>query len=155
MILWSCRHPSRKLMRYSCSSQALIKDDTYLPPFAAAELGFLYLLQNQFEKSREYLDISRNNYHDYLLESLVHFRIHSAIKSMKSSGFLSTPTTPSPSSSPFPSPVSTPIHPTGQVIGTFPYLSTSPGVVSVTDKCPIAAASAVNNNGNVQTAVSE
>ncbi|XP_022660918.1 tetratricopeptide repeat protein 39B-like isoform X3 [Varroa destructor] len=127
--------------------EAQIKDDTYLPPFAAAELGYLFLKQNQFEKSREYLDMSRSQYHDYLLESLVHFRIHSAIKSMKSSGFLSTPTTPSPNSSPFSSPVSTPMHP-GSVIGDFPYISTSPGVP---EKCPLGANSINNNTNAVQT----
>lgn len=128
----------REVLEY----QSQIKDDTYLPPFAAAELGFLFLQQNQYDKAREYLDISRSNYHDYLLESLVHFRVHSAVKSMKSSGFLSTPTTPSPNSSPFPSPVTTPTHP-GQVINDFPYLSTGPGVQKKMLQQPH------NNNGNI------
>lgn len=109
--------------------QEQILEDTYLLPFAAAEMGFLSMQQQQYSKAKEWLDQARNNYRDYLLESLVHFRIHSALKSLRSSGHLSprsNPTTPSPTNSPFPSPLNTPTH--GVMVNGFPFLNTSPGI---------------------------
>ncbi|KAK8767717.1 hypothetical protein V5799_005500 [Amblyomma americanum] len=119
--------------------QDQILEDTYLLPFAAAELGFLSMQQQQYTKAKEWLDQARNNYRDYLLESLVHFRIHSALKTLRSGGHLSPrsdPTTPSPTNSPFPSPLNTPTHGV-MVNGSFPFLSTSPGITKKVMHAPI------------------
>ncbi|XP_064477319.1 tetratricopeptide repeat protein 39B-like isoform X2 [Ornithodoros turicata] len=121
--------------------QNQILEDTYLLPFAAAELGFLAVQQQQYTKAKEWLDQARTNYHDYLLESLVHFRIHSALKSLRSNGHLSSrsnPTTPSPTNSPFPSPLNTPTH--AVKVNGFPYLSTSPGITKKVIHPPISTA---------------
>lgn len=48
------------------------------------ELGLSYLRQNDFTNARIWLEKSRRDYSGYLLETILHFRVHAAIRLIKS-----------------------------------------------------------------------
>lgn len=52
--------------------------DTFLVPHTAMELALLKLTQGNFEESKRWIKMARNNYTGYLLETMVHFRLHAA-----------------------------------------------------------------------------
>ncbi|CAG0919064.1 unnamed protein product [Notodromas monacha] len=56
-----------------------VVEDKYLLPYAAAELGYLYLSQGQNERAKKQLQFARSNFVDYSLESRLHFRVHVAL----------------------------------------------------------------------------
>eukprot|EP00118_Oscarella_pearsei_P014158 m.119538 g.119538 ORF g.119538 m.119538 type:complete len:461 (+) comp37699_c0_seq10:77-1459(+) len=61
------------------SKYADLKYDHHLAPFARMELGLLYIKSGEFKKAREHLVAARTVYSKYLLESRLHFRVHSAL----------------------------------------------------------------------------
>nr|XP_058963032.1 tetratricopeptide repeat protein 39B-like [Pocillopora verrucosa] len=63
-------------------SKDLVKD-FYLAPFACAEVGFLYLEEGDLDQAKEYLNKTRKDYENHLLQSRLHFRIHSALQEIK------------------------------------------------------------------------
>lgn len=52
--------------------------DTFLVPHAAMELALLKLTKRNFEEAKRWVKLARNNYTGYLLETIVHFRLHAA-----------------------------------------------------------------------------
>ncbi|XP_067118387.1 tetratricopeptide repeat protein 39B-like isoform X2 [Centruroides vittatus] len=93
------------------SLEKRIKDDTYLIPFAMTELGCMALDEGNLTLAKELLEPARHNYHNYPLETLLHFRVHSALRFLRSKGQkLNSTLTPSPQSTPLPSPEPSPIH---------------------------------------------
>lgn len=52
--------------------------DTFLVPHTAMELALLKLTKGNFEESKRWIKLARNNYTGYLLETMVHFRLHAA-----------------------------------------------------------------------------
>ncbi|XP_015786877.1 tetratricopeptide repeat protein 39B [Tetranychus urticae] len=101
--------------------------DTYLAPHAAMELGLTYVRLNDLPAARRWLEKSRKDYTGYLLETMVHFRVHCAMRNIKimekqsasippltleeeeTSSLDSTPSLPSE-----PLPLAEPIMPTGK-----------------------------------------
>ncbi|XP_047123954.1 tetratricopeptide repeat protein 39B isoform X1 [Hydra vulgaris] len=59
------------------------KMDSYYPPFAAAELAFMFKNSGELEKALEYFNYALENYSNYGLENRLHFRLHSAIANLK------------------------------------------------------------------------
>jgi len=57
--------------------------DFYLAPFACAEVGFLYLEEGDLDRAKEYLNKARKDYENHMLQSRLHFRIHSATQEIK------------------------------------------------------------------------
>lgn len=55
-----------------------IKLDTFLVPHTAMELAVLKLHLKQYEASKGWIKSARQNYTGYLLETIVHFRLHAA-----------------------------------------------------------------------------
>lgn len=67
------------------SSEKCIRYDHYLVPFTLYELGLLYKLKGDFVKATRFIEDAKLNYKDYSMESRLHFRIHAALGSLKSS----------------------------------------------------------------------
>ncbi|XP_063042670.1 tetratricopeptide repeat protein 39B-like [Engraulis encrasicolus] len=89
------KHLNRLLQAELCFTQVMasekrIRYDHYLVPFTLYELGLLYKLQGDFAKATKYVEDAKLNYKDYSMESRLHFRIHAALNSLKSSP-VSTP----------------------------------------------------------------
>lgn len=55
-----------------------IERDTFLVPHTAMELATLNLSLKQHEQARNWIKLARSNYTGYLLETIVHFRLHAA-----------------------------------------------------------------------------
>lgn len=71
-----------------CLSAALersseIVSDHYLAPFTCAEIGFLYLDQDNLQKAKFYFKNTRKEYQRYHLENRLLFRIHAAQEEIK------------------------------------------------------------------------
>ena len=64
-------------------SEQRIKDGNYIPPQAAFELGMTYLDLHMYKDAKEWLETARDNYTGFLIESLVHLRIHGAMAQLK------------------------------------------------------------------------
>ncbi|TRY98289.1 hypothetical protein DNTS_034050 [Danionella cerebrum] len=67
------------------SSERLIRYDHYLVPFSLYELGLLYKQRGDFTRATRCIQDAKLNYKDYSMESRLHFRIHAALNSLKSS----------------------------------------------------------------------
>lgn len=59
--------------------QDLVVKDTYIPPHAALELGILYADMGKLVEAKEWL-LRAKNYHGFLVEVLIHMRIHAALR---------------------------------------------------------------------------
>jgi len=55
-----------------------LKRDSFLIPYAMYERGLLLKDQGNFSEALDLLEKSKNDFKDYLLQSRLHFRIHSA-----------------------------------------------------------------------------
>lgn len=55
----------------------MVIKDTYIPPHAALELGIVYAEMDRYPEAREWLERAKN-YRGFLVEVLVHLRIHAA-----------------------------------------------------------------------------
>lgn len=53
--------------------------DTYIPPHAALELGIVYAEVGRLGEAKEWLEKAKN-YRGFLVEVLVHLRIHAAMR---------------------------------------------------------------------------
>ncbi|KAJ8383017.1 hypothetical protein SKAU_G00037950 [Synaphobranchus kaupii] len=89
------KHLGRLLQAELCFTQVLsserrIRYDHYLVPFTLYELGLLYKQQGDIPKATRFIENAKLNYKDYSMESRLHFRIHAALSSLKSSP-VSTP----------------------------------------------------------------
>ncbi len=73
-----------------------------MAPHAAMELGLTHLSVEQFSEARLWLDKARRDYTGYLLETIVHFRVHCAMRIIKPK--LQLPINTCEESSPLPSP---------------------------------------------------
>jgi tetratricopeptide (TPR) repeat protein len=60
-----------------------IKTVTYIPPHAAFELGISYLAIGEYVDAKDWLERARDHYTGFLIESLVHLRIHGAMTKLK------------------------------------------------------------------------
>ncbi|RWS25081.1 tetratricopeptide repeat protein 39B-like protein [Leptotrombidium deliense] len=60
-----------------------IETDTFLAPHAALEIGLSQLKRGQYSSSKQWFEKARRDYSGYLLETLVHFRIHCALRLIK------------------------------------------------------------------------
>jgi len=56
-----------------------IKEFTYIPPHAALEIGLSYLDVGKLTNAKHWLLTARDHYSGFLVESLVHLRIHGAL----------------------------------------------------------------------------
>lgn len=63
-----------------CSKEDIVAD-SYLIPHATLELGLNYMRLGDFIKARQWLDECKT-YSSYALETIVHFRMHTAIRTM-------------------------------------------------------------------------
>lgn len=63
------------------SKHVLVKPNTYLIPHATMELGLNYMRAGAFTEARQWFDECKT-YSSYALETIVHFRIHTAIRTM-------------------------------------------------------------------------
>ncbi|XP_077460975.1 tetratricopeptide repeat protein 39B-like [Stigmatopora argus] len=66
------------------SSEADLKHDKYLVPFAMYEMGLLHKQRGDIPKAVSVMESAKTDYKDYNMESRLHFRIHAALNSMKS-----------------------------------------------------------------------
>lgn len=60
-------------------SESSIKDVTYIPPHAALEIGLTYLAIERLSEAKKWLEKARDHYTGFLIESMVHLRIHGAM----------------------------------------------------------------------------
>ncbi|CAG2106204.1 unnamed protein product [Medioppia subpectinata] len=72
------------LQAQQCFKEKRIKFDTFLSPHSAMELGLTYLSIDDLCEARVWLNRARNDYTGYLLETIVHFRVHCAMRVIKS-----------------------------------------------------------------------
>ncbi|RWS01535.1 hypothetical protein B4U79_01248, partial [Dinothrombium tinctorium] len=63
----------------------LIQNDTFLPHFAAAELGVTYFECGDYSKSLEWLKTARSTDRKFLYETALHVRVHAYMKKIKAS----------------------------------------------------------------------
>ena len=63
--------------------ESSIQKVTYIPPHAAFELGLTLMNVNKYAEAREWLERARDHYTGFLVESLVHLRIHGAMSKLK------------------------------------------------------------------------
>lgn len=61
-------------------SQSNIQHDTYIPPYAALELGYTYAEKKDFENAKLWIEKARNEYSGFLVEAFVHLRAHGAMR---------------------------------------------------------------------------
>ncbi|XP_076355224.1 tetratricopeptide repeat protein 39A-like [Tachypleus tridentatus] len=64
-------------------SEKKIREDTFLPPYAAGELCFMFVEQGRDSEALEWFHVARHNYHGYLTEVTLHFRLHAAYKKLE------------------------------------------------------------------------
>ncbi|KAG8183594.1 hypothetical protein JTE90_025147 [Oedothorax gibbosus] len=72
-----------------------IKEDVYLVPFAMTELALIKMNQSKGLEAKELLEPARHNYKGYPLETILHFRVHSILRQLRTAGQILG--TPSPS----------------------------------------------------------
>jgi len=60
--------------------QDKIKQDTYIPPHAALELGITYVEMDKLSDAKEWLEKSRSEYKGFLIEAMLHLRTHAAFR---------------------------------------------------------------------------
>ena len=65
------------------SHEKSIKHVTYIPPHAAFEVGLSYLAVGQYDQAKDWLVRARDHYSGFLIETLVHLRIHGAMTKLK------------------------------------------------------------------------
>lgn len=72
-------HPllAEECLRGVLQLEKSVKEDTYLFPYAIVELALLAQDQNDIQLAIGFLEDAKKNYTGYLLESRLHFRIHS------------------------------------------------------------------------------
>ena len=61
-------------------SQSNIKTDTYIPPHAALELGYVYAEKKDLKNAKIWIERARSEYTSFLVEALVHLRAHGAMR---------------------------------------------------------------------------
>lgn len=73
------KHPlqAQDCLKRVIELQKSIKEDTYLVPYAMVELALLIQDQGNIQLAITYLEDAKKNFASYLLESRLHFRIHS------------------------------------------------------------------------------
>ncbi|KMQ96033.1 tetratricopeptide repeat protein 39b-like protein [Lasius niger] len=73
------KHPlqSEECLRRVLQLEKSVKEDTYLFPYATVELALLAQDQGDTQLAIGFLEDAKKNYTGYLLESRLHFRIHS------------------------------------------------------------------------------
>ncbi|XP_076642011.1 tetratricopeptide repeat protein 39B isoform X1 [Halictus rubicundus] len=81
------RQLKRPLLAEDCLTRALaldksIREDTYIIPFATVELALLAKDQGNIPLAIEFLEDAKKNFTGYLLESRLHFRIHSDLMNL-------------------------------------------------------------------------
>jgi hypothetical protein len=60
-----------------------LKESGFLAPHCCMELGLTLMRRGEDTLAREWLEKSRKQYTGYLLETLVHFRVHCALRSIR------------------------------------------------------------------------
>lgn len=63
--------------------ESSIKVDTFVVPHTTMELAVLKLSQKQYDEAKIWAKQARSNYTGYLLETIVHFRLHAANRVMR------------------------------------------------------------------------
>ncbi|XP_031831245.1 tetratricopeptide repeat protein 39B-like isoform X2 [Nomia melanderi] len=81
------RHLKRYLLAEDCLTRILsldksINEDTYILPFATVELSLLAKDQGNIPLAIEFLEDAKRNFTGYLLETRLHFRIHSDLMNL-------------------------------------------------------------------------
>lgn len=57
--------------------------NVYLAPHSCMELGLTFAVQGDYSQARHWLEKARKDYTGYLYETIVHFRVHCALRSLK------------------------------------------------------------------------
>jgi len=68
----------------SGGGQSQLKADKYLVPYATVELALLLIDSGDMAQAWNLLELAKNNYKDYSLQSRLHFRIHAAQNKIQS-----------------------------------------------------------------------
>ena len=68
----------------SKGGQGQLKADKYLLPYATVELALLLMDAGDSNQALQLLEMAKNNYKDYSLQSRLHFRIHAAQNKIQS-----------------------------------------------------------------------
>ncbi|RWR99612.1 Tetratricopeptide repeat protein 39B-like protein [Dinothrombium tinctorium] len=63
--------------------QKEITRDTFLPPYAALELGITYFFSNRYDESLKWIKKAESNEKKFLSEALVHIRAHAFTRRIK------------------------------------------------------------------------
>lgn len=85
-MCFRCMRKTKEALESMLNAVNMSKDlvqDFYLAPFACAEVGFLYLEEGDLSQAKEYLNRARKDYENHMLQSRLHFRIHSALQEIK------------------------------------------------------------------------
>ncbi|XP_013794256.2 tetratricopeptide repeat protein 39A-like isoform X2 [Limulus polyphemus] len=67
-----------------------IKEDSFIPPYAAGELAIMFTEQGRNSEASQWLHLARHNYHGYLTEVMLHFRLHAVHKKLQATNHLFT-----------------------------------------------------------------
>lgn len=85
VILRTLGHPLDSISYFKeiLEMTELITRDHYLPPHAAFELGFSHMQAGNICDAKYWLEKARNDYTGFLIESMVHLKVHAALVSIK------------------------------------------------------------------------
>lgn len=61
---------------YLANSEKQISLSTWIPPHCSMEIGLTYIRLNEFELANHWFEKAKKDYSGYLLETLLHFRVH-------------------------------------------------------------------------------
>lgn len=71
---------AERVFRQIIAEEHLIQNDTFIAPHTAMELALLRLQQREYRDARKWIKTARTQYTGYLLETMVHFRLHAAAR---------------------------------------------------------------------------
>lgn len=60
-----------------------IQRDHFLPPHATFELGYAYMKAGDIQEAKIWLEKSRSEYSGFLIEAMIHLKVHTALLSLK------------------------------------------------------------------------
>lgn len=70
-------------LKWVIENEHNIKADTFLVPHSVMELAILKLSKKHYEAAKMYIKMARDDHTGYLLESIVHFRLHSTSRAIR------------------------------------------------------------------------
>jgi len=92
VCLRNSRQPQKALSTFEqiIESSDSIKIDTYVAPHAAMEMGLTLIDLDRLDDAKYWLERARDKYSKFLIETIVHLRIHGALQKLHRMSMLTT-----------------------------------------------------------------